>query len=216
MALNLLEKKFEANSSLAPKTVAEAVEVGYPISVLAKVSGMDDIYAQVEYDLIKSLALLNLNLTIKDHQYPFIVRELVDMFSNESIQDFQLCFKNGVKGKYGKIYNVDLSVLSLWMAEYLDEKYQHIESKKVNDLGEKLPEVDYEAFKERMKKQEKKVVTDFKAERERQLSQLSYTPPDKDYVVEVELKREWGIRYHHPHTGEKLPNWITFEEFKKL
>lgn len=112
---------------MAPRSIGEAVKSGQPISVISKVSGLDAVCNQLEFDLIKALSLLNLNLTIKEHQYPAIVRELVDMYPNESIQDFQLCFKKLVRGEYGKIYNIDLSVISLAMGEYLEEKYSYIE-----------------------------------------------------------------------------------------
>lgn len=181
---------------------------------MEKIVGIEAIYNQVEFDLINSLALLNLNLTMKESQYPFVVRELVDTFSNESIQDFQLCFRNGVKGRYGKIYNIDLSVLALWMSEYLEEKYQVIESGTVTDSTEALPEVDYERFKQR-KAQEATKPTDFKKERESQLNRLNYTPPSEEYVRTQELKRQWARECTDLHSGKILPNSPNFNDWLK-
>lgn len=224
MAVSLVKKDFEAVSALAPRTVKEAIKNGLPIVSIAKVTGMEAIYAQVEFDLIKCLAMLNLNLTIKESQYPFIVRELVDTFSSESIEDFQLCFKNGVKGKYGKIYNVDLSVLSIWMGEYLEEKYQLIESGTITDSTEALPDVDYSAFKQRKAQEWAKDTQEkesaLKAEYERQKAELEfeekrrgYKAPDEDFVIKAELKREWAREHTDLHSGKILPNSPSFEEW---
>lgn len=225
-AVNLVKKNFEAVSASAPKTVKEAIQKGLPIISIAKVTGIEAIYAQVEFDLIKCLAMLNLNLTIKESQYPFIVRELVDTFSSESIEDFQLCFKNGVKGKYGTIYNVDLSVLSIWMGEYLEEKYQLIETGQIEDSTEGLPDVDYNAFKQRKAQEWAKDTQEkesaLKAEYERQKKELEfaesrrgYVSPNEDYAKTLELKREWARKYTNMHTGEILPNSPKFEDWVK-
>lgn len=186
---------------------------------------MDSILAQLEFDLIGSLALLNLNLTIKENQYPFIVRELVETFPNESLQDFQLCFKNGVRGKYGKIYNVDLSVLAMWMGEYLEEKYQVIETMKPIESEEPIPDVDYQAFKQRRAmeairdKEEKQSA--LVAERERQLKELEYQEerrnykPDSDKGKEILLKQQWIRECFDPMSAKPTKDWLPFEEWKK-
>lgn len=225
-AVNLVKKNFEAVSNSAPRTVKEAIKNGLPIVSIAKVTGIEAIYAQVEFDLIKCLSMLNLNLTIKESQYPFIVRELVDTFSSESIEDFQLCFKNGVMGKYGKIYNVDLSVLSIWMGEYLEDKYQLIESGQIDDSTEPLPDVDYAAFKQRKAQERvneaKEIESALKREYERQKKELEfeenrrgYTPPSEDFVRMAELKREWARTNTDLFSGKILPNSPTFEEWVK-
>lgn len=224
MAVNLLNRDFSKNQT--PKTLQEAVKEGFPISVISKVTGIDAVYNQVEFDLIKYLSLLNLNLTVKENQYPFIVRELVDTFSNESIQDFQLCFKNGVNGKYGKIYNIDLSVLSLWMAEYLEDKYQLIESGTLKEKDEPIPDVDYEKFKERRSAMQIKEAEERQAEFNRKkmeaVNELEYMKtrneykPDDQKGIDILLRQEWRKECFDPLTGEPRDNYLEFNEWKKL
>ena len=211
--VSLLESQDYAKvSALAPKTTAEAVQRGIPIAMLGKAIGDKAIKEQLEFDLISNLAMLNLNLTIKDVQYPFIVEELVNAYPNESIEDFQICFKRGVLGMYGKIYNIDLSVISLWMKEYLYEKYQLIESTIQKDSKESLPEVDYEAFKKRLNlNQEKKQPT-----REEQIEIMRYEPKPKEYVIEKELKRLWALECFDVRTGKPKLGHVSFEEWKKI
>lgn len=215
MVASLLNKDFAQVNSLAPRTVKEAIAKGQPIEMVSRVAGIEIVYAQVEFDLIKALSLLNLNLNVKEQQYPFIVRELVDMFSNESIEDFQLCFKKGITGAYGTIYNVDLSVLARWMGEYLDEKYQVIETMQPEESKECIPDIDYQKFKERRNaelqaKQDTRSIDDI---RKSQLKEMQYTPPTEDYVRMTELKREWGRKYHDLITGNKTEDWVSFEEW---
>lgn len=234
MATNLINGNFALNEP--PKTLAEAVKRGQPISVVAKVTDMNAIYNQIEFSLIQAMAMLNLNLTIKESQYPFIVRELVDTFPNESIEDFQLCFKNGVTGKYGKIYNVDLSVLATWMGEYLDEKYSYIEREGIKNqaeesqiMNEAVSELIVRATESLTNEQQKEFdrkamlrdkiigsLSDEEVKKEGQEKPIRkpYTPPTAEEIKEKELRRQWGLENHDLHTGTKLPNWITFEEWK--
>lgn len=224
---------------MAPKTIQEAVKVGQPISVVAKVSGLDAIRNQIEFDLIKCMSLLNLNLGIKEHQYQFIVRELVDTFPNESIQDFQLCFRNGIKGYYGKIYNVDLSVLAIWMGQYLEEKYTYIEKEQKREQAEfnelqanvvsELIERTTKAI-EQSETKEQSVVRNTEALRDRIIGRLSdaeikaegqekpkRTPykPNEEAAREILLKQEWMKECFDPITGKPNDNYKPIEEWKK-
>lgn len=220
--VSLTNKDYGRVSDLAPRTVMEAIERGQPISVVAKVTGIEPVYNQVEFELIKCMALLNLNLTIKEAQYPHLAKELVETFPNESIEDFQLCFKKGIRGTYGTIYNVDLAVLSRWMGEYLEEKYQLIESA---PKQEELSEVDYEAFKKRIeeKRNQERERAEAQREEKKKLAQdiiegksgLAYTPLTEEQLKERELKRLWGLECHDLYTGKPNSNYIPFEQWKK-
>lgn len=186
---------------------------------------MQAIYNQIEFSLIQAMAMLNLNLTIKESQYPFIVRELVDTFPNESIEDFQLCIKNGVTGKYGKIYNVDLSVLATWMGEYLDEKYQYMESHKEPENNEPIPDVDYQAFKQRQQamidRDKEEAMAEFNRKKSQALKEFGYFKakneykPDPEKGKEILLRQEWIRRNFDPLTSEKKEGWVDFDEWKK-
>lgn len=221
---NLNSKNYGANNKLAPRTTGEAIERGQPISVVQKITGIQAIEAQIEFDLIAAMSVLNLNLTLKDYQFQVIARELVAAFPNESIEDFQLCFRRGCLGAYGTIYNVDLSVISNWMREYLEEKYQLIENKNYNQIKQEK-DVDYEAFKVRLE-HERELMNEsesdrLKAERERQLKDLKldevkqgYTPPNEDYLNDynerLKQNRIKAFKAKNPEATEKqIQEWLN-------
>jgi len=45
---------------------------------------------------------------------------------------------------------------------------------------------------------------------------LGYVPPNKEYLIEKELRRQWALEVHDKYTGKPLENWLSFEEWKML
>ena len=45
---------------------------------------------------------------------------------------------------------------------------------------------------------------------------LGYIPPNKEYVIEKELKRRYYIECYDKYTGKPLDNWMSFEEWKLI
>ena len=204
-------------AELAPKTIPQAIEQGWPMSVLAKVVGNDKIIFQIKWELANVVSLINSNLNLNDYQLKLTAELLYDAFPNESLQDFQLCFRKGLTGQYGTLYSMDVTVLSGWMGKYLDEKYNYVENFNPHK-AEDVPDVDYKKFKERLDEERKKSVKhkSFKEERKRQLDELNYISPNPEYVVMKELKKEWGLLFHDIQTGKPTDDYIAFEEWIKL
>lgn len=45
---------------------------------------------------------------------------------------------------------------------------------------------------------------------------LGYVPPNKEYLIEKELRRRWSNEVHDKYTGKPLENWLSFEEWKLI
>lgn len=98
-----------------------------PICDLEKVVGRNQIVRYVEFELVKMTQLVSVGGNLNDHQVQFIATQLVEMFPNESLADFKICFQRGCIGQYGEIYRMDGIVIRKWMEQYLHEKYEVVE-----------------------------------------------------------------------------------------
>jgi hypothetical protein len=113
-------------ASILPSTLKNVVGQP-PICDLEKVVGRNQIVRYIEFELVKMSALVSVGGNLNDAQVQFIANQLVEMFPNESLADFKLCFQRGCIGQYGEIYRMDGIVLRKWMEQYLEEKYTVVE-----------------------------------------------------------------------------------------
>lgn len=118
---------FKAVSESLPTKVKDALGQP-PICEVEKVAGRGAVVRYIEFELIRLTALISVGGNLNDAQVQFIATQMVEMFPNESLADFKLCFERGCIGQYGEIYRMDGIVLRQWMEKYLDEKYQLVEA----------------------------------------------------------------------------------------
>jgi len=118
---------FKETSDSLPKSISKATKEP-PICDVEKVVGRGAVCRFIEFELIKMASLISVGNNLNNQQIEFIATQMVEMFPNESLADFKLCFERGCIGQYGEIYRMDGIVLRKWMEQYLDEKYQVIES----------------------------------------------------------------------------------------
>lgn len=144
----------KAASDLLPSTVRGTIDQP-PICDVVKVTGRNQVVRFIEFELIKMTTLISVGNNLNNSQVEFIATQLVDMFPNESLADFKICFQRGCIGQYGDIFRMDGIVLRKWMEKYLDEKYTVIEEelRKAKDNLYEMPAKDdegpgYKAFKE--------------------------------------------------------------------
>lgn len=116
----------KAVSELLPRKVTQVTKEP-PICDVIKITGQGAVVRFVEFELVKMSALVSVGNNISDLQVQFIATQLVEMFPNESLADFKLCFERGCIGQYGEIFRMDGIVLRKWMERYLEEKYIIIE-----------------------------------------------------------------------------------------
>lgn len=150
----LQQGNFKAVSGLLPSKISAAINEP-PICDLVKVAGSGIVVRYIEFELIRMSSLISVGNNLNNAQVEFIATQLVEMFPNESLADFKLCFQRGSIGQYGEIFRMDGIVLRKWMEKYLDEKYTVVEEelRKAKDNPHKLPEKaeegpGYKAFKE--------------------------------------------------------------------
>jgi hypothetical protein len=123
---------FKGVSDNLPKTIQDAI--GSPrINDLVSIHGKAQVRLCVEYELIKTNALVSVGNKLNDAQVQFIATQLLEFFPNETLADFKICFERGCIGQYGEIFRLDGIVIRKWMEQYLDEKYQVVETNLMNE-----------------------------------------------------------------------------------
>lgn len=122
----LTANNFKGTSDFLPTTVKNAIGQP-PICDVARITGQAQVIRFIEFELIKLTQLISVGNNLSNVQVEFIATQLVEMFPNESLADFKICFQRGCIGQYGEIFRMDGIVLRKWMEKYLEEKYAIID-----------------------------------------------------------------------------------------
>jgi len=215
---------FKAASDLLPKTYTGALEQP-KVRELICIHGQQKIQLMVEFELINLASLMSVGGNLNKAQVPFIAEQLIELYPNESIADFKLCFRKGSIGEYGDIQRLDGITIGNWMKAYLDKKYEAIEAdlmKQKEDIYKPVEvtpsSIDWhKKWLDELKAIEapKRVpLTKEDIEKEGQPDPkpkpYPYTP--KEMLIQNERHTAWIRANFNYLTGEKLP---TFEEEKE-
>jgi len=123
-----------------------------------------------------------------------------------------------------KIWRLTPDTINDWISRSIDRLSEQREREIHNAKHEK---VESEWPQERLQELQEviKAVEDFKVpaiteddilEEGQEKPKRKYVPPDKEYLVMLEMKREYGRKWCHLHTGRPLPGAPSFEEFLAL
>lgn len=111
---------------------------------LIKAIGDGPVKSQIEFELVTLASLMSVGGNLNKAQVPFIAAQLIDMYPNESIADFKICFQRGSIGAYGDIQRMDGITIGQWMKAYLEEKYELMEANLMNEKENFYKPVQYE------------------------------------------------------------------------
>jgi hypothetical protein len=126
MALALSEispESLEKFSKRLPTRIEDALDLPVVREVIS-VAGQTNVQAYIHFELIKLSNLVSVGGNLNHQQAVFIAQELINLFPNETLADFKLCFQRGAIGQYGEIFRLDGIVIRGWMEKYLEEKYE--------------------------------------------------------------------------------------------
>lgn len=201
------------------------------LSDVVKVVGRSRIVTFIQLELAKAAERVNVSGNITPSQLEFISTQLVEMFPNETLADFKLCFERGCIGQYGPIYRMDGIVIREWMEKYLDEKYQCVEESLMKEKDDQYKGLSkdesgpgYEMFKNFVKELSGNVKKDVRpiskesilAEgqsepKRKQGTSWPVSPPEKE--AEIKAKIELGRKIHE--LSKQYPG-KSLEELKSM
>lgn len=195
-------------------TTVESILDRPPLVMLAKVIDAIKIETCLAEHLFKVQKLINVDarLNLQPEQIPVIAEMLISTFPNESLEDFILCFRRGAMGLYDeKLLRVDGSVITHWMISYLDQKYQAVETKLMQEKDKhgyeqtetaKDPDSWLKLWMESIgyKPQE----TNNEKANEFERKKIAYVPPSPEEVKKRELHLRWINENFDPISGKPL------------
>jgi hypothetical protein len=124
------------------------------LATLKKYRGEEPMKAVLKYLIQNLCAMLNIGRGLEDTQIDMTCDMIFSEFYWLTVADFKVCFRNGVLGKYGQLYDrIDTMILLDWLNVYTEERasYAVMESEsnwKIPAGGTPMPEWFSEKVKE--------------------------------------------------------------------
>lgn len=93
------------------------------LAVIQRENGLASARASVVYLIIDVLDFFNPSETMNDRQVATTADLILEEYPYMQTDDLKLCFRNAMKGKYGKLYNrIDGQIIMGWLREYNRER----------------------------------------------------------------------------------------------
>jgi len=111
-----------------PKSIQEVFENETPtLATVKKYQGEIDMNATLHYLIYWVRDSLSVGKSLTDKQIAIAGELIFDDYYYLTIADFKLCFKKGIKGEYGKLYDrIDTQILYEWVSAYANERFEYI------------------------------------------------------------------------------------------
>lgn len=118
-----------------PRTVDDVFRSGLPaLAAISREQGEAKARALLVLLVKDMLDFFNLTETMADRQVAVTVDLIIEEYPYMQADDIALCFRNAMKGKYGKLYNrIDGQVIMGWLREYNRERCTQAEQASYNE-----------------------------------------------------------------------------------
>jgi hypothetical protein len=148
MAMNNLIKKSDI-TNLSP--VARDVYVASNKPMIKSYEDLNIVVNAIHVSITQVIADKGVRLETEDINYlkQNICRDIIHDFNTLSLEDVNVCFRMGVRGKLGEYYGINVATLYQWLEKYKNEIIPEMNK----EIHTKLPkpmeietEVDYKTF----------------------------------------------------------------------
>ena len=125
---------------LTPRTVEDVFRSGHPaLATVQKEAGLTKARAVVAYLIAEALEFFNAGNDMNDRQVAVTVDLIIEEYPYMQPDDLKLCFRNAMKGRYGKLYNrIDGQIVMGWLAEYNRERCAAAAEQSLNEHRQRL------------------------------------------------------------------------------
>jgi hypothetical protein len=106
------------------RTVRDVLKSGQPqVSALVREHGAQIVQGLIELQILRVVENVNVGKYMTPNQMKFAAELIAEKFWYLKLEDFVVCFKNGIVGQYGKDYDrVDVTTLCSWINAYEVER----------------------------------------------------------------------------------------------
>jgi hypothetical protein len=123
------EERYAVILGAVPRSIELALDCPPIQELIHQGVKTNDLEACLAVEIARAANMLTVGGNLRQGQSVEIARMLITDYPGESLQDFCLCLRKGIKGGYGDIYRFDVLVISEWFRKYLEEKYDVVERK---------------------------------------------------------------------------------------
>ena len=125
-----------------------------------KVLGNQEVVKVIATIIINTAEFLNVP-KLTDVQIKMTAEFIYEEYDYLNIADLNLCFKNAMKGKYGKLFNrLDGQIIMMWLEEYRVERDEFAEERSYQKhmaLTSHEKERQYDGFVDRLQREGEKI-----------------------------------------------------------
>lgn len=129
MVVALSSQQYQLILNSVPRSVKDALECPPVQELVNQGAKQNELEACLALEIARVANMLTVGGNLRQGQSVEIAHALIADYPNESLQDFCICLRQGMKGKYGEIFRFDIMVINTWFQAYLQEKYQAVEDK---------------------------------------------------------------------------------------
>jgi hypothetical protein len=223
-----------------PHTIEQTLERPTVSSLIRSGAKPQMVEACLAAEIMKTSNALTVGGNLRQGQALEIAVGLIRDYPNESLEDFCLCLRRGLKGIYGDVFRFDVLVINGWFQKYLEEKYHAIETNLMREKDKPYEpivpnteiqdntltdEVKRQKEKERLKAwleairpvDEKKIppltAKDIELEGKEKPKANFHPVTTVSQAIKHALHLEYARRNYDPVTGDKKLNWMPEEEW---
>jgi hypothetical protein len=129
----LRDKQYTLVLNALPASVKAALDCPPVQELINQGAKLNDLEACLAVEIARVANMLTVGGNLRQGQSVEIARTLIAEYPNESLQDFCLCLRNGMKGHYGDIFRFDILVIHQWIKAYLNEKCDALEERLMHE-----------------------------------------------------------------------------------